>query len=123
MTAQSRESKPIDDEPALFKMTESHNWFRDLDMSGVSDSDSKSKKAVRDQATSNPSVSPVLKATGRLEGRVMLTTAKGTEKCKPCNSRRGEVILPVTKDDQSVLKVAGGRSAKEKRSSQPNDLC
>ena len=53
----------------------------------------------------------------------MLATAKGTEKCKPCNSRRGEAILPVAKDDQSVLKVAGGRSAKEKRSSQPNDLC
>ena len=43
--AQSRESKPIDNEAVKLEITESHDWFRDLDMSGGSASDSESKKA------------------------------------------------------------------------------
>ena len=108
--SQSWESKPIVDELVMLKVTESHDWFWDLDMSDGSDSDSKSEKAVRDQPPSSPRLA-CLKSDRETRG-------KGN--ADYCQRNWGEVILPVTNNDQSA--GVGGRSTKGKRPSQPNDL-
>ena len=85
-------------------------------MSDESDGDC---PAVQDQPSSIPSTSPVLKVTGRQEGRPIPAVGQNVRIKVHSNTLRGDTIP----DDQSALKAADGHDNTGNRPSSPAMLC